>query len=182
RLLSAKMLRISSSTTSTLRPLRGSSPSCSASIMRCFASGRSAITRRRNRAVSSSSRSGERTPLSTMLLAALRSSVSSASVSSRPVKLTTGARRRSPSCCTAAEAVLALVLDGQELNRDMACFGAALELSEHRPTQHVREEHIERHGARAVLVRQGERIGAGPRQQDLESPLAREIEQDAAVM
>src|SRR5256885_8853633 len=47
-------------------------------------------------------------------------------------------------------------------------LGAALELIEHRPTQHVREEHIERHGARAVLARQGERIGAGPRQQDLE--------------
>jgi len=55
--------------------------------------------------------------------------------------------------------VLALVLDRQDLNRDMACFGAALQLIENRPTQHVRQEYIERHGGRAVLARQRQRIG-----------------------
>ena len=39
--------------------------------------------------------------------------------------------------------VLTLVLDSQDLHRDVPGFGAALQLVEHRPTQHVGQEYIE---------------------------------------
>ena len=48
---------------------RSSSELCSRSSMRCFSGGRSATTRCRNSAVSSSSRSGDSTPLTTTLRA-----------------------------------------------------------------------------------------------------------------
>ncbi len=88
--VSAKMLRASSSTTSTLRPRRTSFEPCSRSSMACFSGGRSVTTRWRNSEVSSSSRSGDRTSLSTMLLAIVLSCVCSAAVRSLPVKTTTG--------------------------------------------------------------------------------------------
>ena len=68
---SAKMLRTSSSTTSTRLPRSASSDSCRRCTMRCLAGGRSAITRCRNSAVSSSRRSGDSTPLMTTLFARL---------------------------------------------------------------------------------------------------------------
>src|SRR6478672_9448774 len=66
-LLSAKILRASSSTRSTVLPTRSSSELCRRSIMRCFSSGSSETTRCRKSAVSSNSRSGDSTPLTTTL-------------------------------------------------------------------------------------------------------------------
>ncbi len=66
----------------------------------CFASGRSATTRWRKRAVSSRSRSGDCTSLSTMLLAMVLSRASSSAERSLPVKTTTGTSRRAGSACT----------------------------------------------------------------------------------
>ena len=92
----AKMLRESSSTRSTVRPTRSSSDELSRSSMRCFSAGRSAKTRCRNSAVSSSRRSGDSTPLTTMLRAMVCSCASSLADNSRPVNTTTGtsAKRR----------------------------------------------------------------------------------------
>ncbi len=98
--VSAKMLRASSSTTSTLRPRSTSVEPCSRSIILRLSSGRSAITRCRNSAVSSSSRSGDCTSLSTMLLATVRSRASSSPVSSLPVKTTIGMSRSAGSACS----------------------------------------------------------------------------------
>ena len=65
--------------------------------MRCFSSGRSATTRCRNSAVSSRSRSGDSTPLTTTLRAMVCRRASSSAVSSRPVNTTTGVSARTPS-------------------------------------------------------------------------------------
>ena len=48
----------------------------------------------------------------------------------------------------ALQPVLALVLDGEDLHRDVARVAAALELVEHGPAEHVGQEHIERDGRR----------------------------------
>ena len=91
------MFRASSSTRRTVRPTRSSSERLSRSSIRCFSGGNCAVTRCMNSAVSSSSRSGDSTPFTTMLLAILCSCASSSADSSRPVKTTTGTVCRSPS-------------------------------------------------------------------------------------
>src|SRR6516162_9177253 len=93
-LLSAKMLRASSSTSSAVLPIRSSSELLSFSSIRCFSIGSSVITRCRNSEVSSSRRSGDSTPFTTMLRAMVWSSASSSADSSRPVKTTTGTLAR----------------------------------------------------------------------------------------
>ena len=93
-LLSAKMFRTSSSTTSTAFPTRSSSDRWSRSSIRCFSGGRSENTRWRNSDVSSSSRSGDSTPLTTTLRASVWSWASSSADSSRPVNTTTGMSAR----------------------------------------------------------------------------------------
>ena len=88
------MLRTSSSTTSTVLPTSSSSDRCSRSSICCLSGGRSATTRCRNSAVSSSSRSGDSTPFTTTLRANACSCSSSSGDSSRPVKTTTGRSRQ----------------------------------------------------------------------------------------
>ncbi len=87
---SAKMLRASSSTSSTVRPTRSSSELLSRCSIRCLSAGRSVTMRCRNSAVSSSRRSGDSTPLTTMLRAMVCSCASSSTDNSRPVNTTTG--------------------------------------------------------------------------------------------
>ncbi len=89
-LLKAKMLRTSSSTTSTLRPTSASSLRCKRSSIRCFSGGRLLTTRCRNSAVSSSNRSGDSTPFTTTLRASACSRESSSGDNSLPVNTTTG--------------------------------------------------------------------------------------------
>src|SRR6202790_4623844 len=89
-LLRAKMLRMSSSTTSTFFPTSASSDRCSRSSIFCFASGRSATTRCRKSAVSSNNRSGDSTPLTTTLRASVCKRASSSGDNSFPVNTTTG--------------------------------------------------------------------------------------------
>src|SRR6202140_447147 len=89
-LLRAKMLRMSSSTTSTFFPTNASSERCSRSSIFCFSCGRSATPRCRKSAVSSSSRSGDSTPLTTTLRASVCRRASSSDDSSFPVNTTTG--------------------------------------------------------------------------------------------
>ena len=99
-LLSAKTLRASSSTRTTVRPASCSSESRSRSSMRCLSVGSLASARCRNNAVSSSRRSGNSTPLTTMLRAIACSWASSSAESSRPVKTTTGKSAKAGSAPT----------------------------------------------------------------------------------
>ena len=58
----------------------------------------------------------------------------------------------------ALEAVLALLLDGDDLHRDVARRRVLLELAQHRPAEHVGQEDVERDRGRHVLARERERL------------------------
>src|SRR5262249_53887501 len=79
----------------------------------------------------------------------------------------------------ALESVLTLVLDGEDLYRDMARLGVAFQLIEYRPAQHVRQEHIERDGGRWVLANQCQSVGTGARQQYLKAAATGQVDQEA---
>ena len=226
--------------------------------MRCFSGGRSVTTRCRNSAVSSSSRSGDSTPLTTMLRAMVWIWASSSADSSRPVKTTTGRsdKRRIAFICSstskpdmsgsrrssttqsaalsrsvasasapvadgddldvvvaeqladahllggivldhqqplaarlgifldavehrldafgrhrlgdegeraAGEAVLAVLVQRDDLHRNVAGQRIVLELAQHRPAQHVGQEDVERDRGRLELLGEIERVGAAHR-------------------
>ena len=57
-----------------------------------------------------------------------------------------------------------------------------LQLAEHRPAEHVREEDIQRDRGRTVLPSQSERVGPAGRNQHLEPAIVSEVDQDAAVV
>ena len=115
-------------------PTRSSSERCSRSSICCFSGGRSATTRWRNSAVSSSSRSGDSTPLTTTLRASVCSRASSSGDSSLPVKTTTG-RSRS--------------------------VGSSRMLLEHLEARHVRQPQVEHHAVVRLLAQRCERLVAG---------------------
>ena len=235
------------------------------------------MTRCRNSAVSLSSRSGDSTPLTTMLRAMVCSCASSSADNSRPVKTTTGmsasplsARMRSStskpdisgsrrssttqshglSCSVfkrfaagpgiddldvvmaeqfadahllgrvvlddqqallarlgefldarqrlvdafargrlvdegegaAGKPVLAILVERDDLHRNMPGQRVLLELAQHVPAQHVGQEHVERDRGRLILLGEIERIVAAHRQQRLEALVAGQIDQDAGVM
>ena len=274
------MLRASSSTSSTVGRPDPRRSCCSRSSMRCFSAGRSVTTRCRNSAVSSSSRSGDSTPLTTMLRAMVCSCASSSADSSRagehddrhvatapsssrmllqhleaghvgqpqvehhavaraaraasssaaaPVSavddldvvvaeqlrdahlLGRDCPRRPAAACGAAvayslirdsaaldalgrrrlgdegeraarQAVLAVLVERDDLHRDVPRQRVLLELAEHGPAEHVGQEHVERDRRRLVLLGEVERIGAAHRDQHLEALVAREVDHDARIV
>ena len=82
----------------------------------------------------------------------------------------------------ARKTVLTILVEGNDLHRDMARERILLELAEHVPAQHVRQEHVERHCRRLILLSKLERSVAAHRQQHLEPPVASQVDQDAGVM
>src|SRR5579862_1775128 len=84
--------------------------------------------------------------------------------------------------CTTRQSVLAILVQGDDLHRDMPGQRALLELTEHVPAQHVREENVERHCGRLILLGKIECIVAAHRQQRLETLVAREIDQGSRVV
>ena len=113
---------------------------------RCIRSGRSATTRCRNSAVSSSRRSGERTSLSTMLLASVRSCCCSASLRSLPVNTTTGTSRQ------------------RRLGVD---------LLQQLEAAHVGQAQVQHHAVEGLRAHRGERLAAGVHGHDLDVLVAR---------
>ena len=109
--------------------------------MRCFSIGNSVITRCKNSDVSSSRRSGEFTPFTTMLRAIVCNSASSSTESSRPVNTMTG------------------TLDNEFI------FADAVEYFE---TAHVRQPQIEHDAVVWVLAQGGKRTRAGFGRDDLD--------------
>ena len=63
------------------------------------------------------------------------------------------------------EAVLALLLEGHNLHGDVPGGGVELELVQHRPAEHVRQEDIQRDGGGMELPRQRQAGGALCRRQ-----------------
>ena len=245
--------------------------------MRCFSCGNSVTMRCRNSDVSSSRRSGNSTPLTTMLRAMVCNCASSSADSSRPVNTTTGtsdsaassrmllqhieaghvrqpeiehdavawlvaqdgerllagaggddldivvaeqfadahllglvvlddqqtlaarrgifldARQRRVHAfggrrlgdereCAARQRVLAILVERDDLHGDMPRQRILLELAQHRPAQHVGQEHVERYRGRLELLGQIERIGAARRDQHLEALVAGEVQDDARIV
>ena len=72
------------------------------------------------------------------------------------------------------EAVLALLLDRDDLHRDVARRRIVLELVEHRPAEHVGQEDVERDRGRLVLARERQRLRAALGDQHLEAVVARQ--------
>ena len=82
----------------------------------------------------------------------------------------------------ARQRVLAVLVERDDLHRDVPRQRVLLELAEHRPAQHVGQEHVERDRGRLELLGQVERIGAAHRDQHLEALVAREVHDDAGVV
>ena len=138
---SAKMLRASSSTSSTVRPTRSSSEELSRSSMRCFSGGRSVTILCRNSAVSSSRRSGDSTPLTT---------IERAMVCKRRVFL----RRQFPA--------------GEYDNRQFGEFAVFADALQHIEAGHIRQFEIENHAIVRRLAQCLESRSAGIDGDDLD--------------
>jgi hypothetical protein len=82
----------------------------------------------------------------------------------------------------ARQAVLAVLVEGEDLHGDVARRRVLLELAQHRPAQHVRQEHVERDGARLILAREHERVAAARRDQHLEARIMGEVGHDARIV
>ena len=82
----------------------------------------------------------------------------------------------------AGKSVLAILVERDDLHRDMPRQRILLELAQHRPAQHVGQEDVERYRRRLILLGEIERIVAAHRHQHLEALVMREIDQDARVM
>ena len=82
----------------------------------------------------------------------------------------------------ALEPVLAFLFDGADLHGDVARCRVLLQLREHGPPEHIRQENVERYRRRLVLPRERERVGPAHRDERLEAVVAREGEQRSRVM
>ena len=82
----------------------------------------------------------------------------------------------------ARERVLAVLVERDDLHRDVPGQRVLLELAQHRPAQHVGQEHVERDRGRLELLGEIERVGAAHRDQHLEALVAGEVQDDARVV
>jgi hypothetical protein len=76
--------------------------------------------------------------------------------------------------CTALEPVLA-VIKRDDLHQDVTRQRVLLELTEHVPAEHIRQENVERNGGGLVLLGEIERVVAAHREQGLEPLVARKV-------
>ena len=81
-----------------------------------------------------------------------------------------------------AKPVLAILVERDDLHRNVPGQRVLLELAQHGPAQHVGQEHVERHRGRLVLLGEIERVGAAHRDQHLEALVARQVDQDARIV
>ena len=82
----------------------------------------------------------------------------------------------------ARQRVLAILVERDDLHRNVPGQRILLELAQHGPAEHVGQEHVERHGSRLELLGEFKRIDAAHRDQHLEAAVAREIHDDAGVV
>ena len=79
----------------------------------------------------------------------------------------------------AFQPMLPLFFHADDLDRNMARGRVFLQVVEHRPAQHVRQENVQADGRGLELARQRERRAAAAGDQALETSLARQAEQRA---
>ena len=82
----------------------------------------------------------------------------------------------------ARKTVLAVLVERDDLHRNMPRCRILLQLAQHGPAQHVRQEDIERDGGRLIFAGKRQRLAAAHRDQRLEPLIMRQIRQDAGVM
>ena len=144
----AKMLRASSSTSSTVRPTRSSSELLSRSSMRCFSAGRSVTTRCRNSAVSSSRRSGDSTPFHH-------------DAARHGVQLGVFLRRQFAA--------------GEHHHRHVGEVRVGAQLLQHLESRHVGKPQIEHDAVARVLPENAQGFGAGAGGNDLDVVVAEQL-------
>ncbi len=64
---------------------------------------------------------------------------------------------------------MAVVIEGQDLNGNVAGEGIVLQLAEHGPAKHIRQMNVERDGCRIVIGRERKRLYAPLRDDPFES-------------
>ena len=82
----------------------------------------------------------------------------------------------------AGERMLAVLVQRDDLHRNVSRQRIMLQLTQHRPAEHVRQENIERHRGGLELLGEIEGVGTARRDQDFEALVTREIHQHARVM
>ena len=82
----------------------------------------------------------------------------------------------------ARQRVLAVLVERDDLHRNVPGQRIVLELAQHGPAEHVGQEHVERDRGRLELLGELERLGAARRDQHLEALVAGEIDQHARIM
>ncbi len=81
----------------------------------------------------------------------------------------------------AREAVLPVLVERHDLDRDVPRRGIALQVTEHRPPQHIRQEYIERNRGRPVFANEIERVGARGGVEHLEAVRAGKVDDHPRV-
>lgn len=82
----------------------------------------------------------------------------------------------------ARKSMLSILVQTDDLHRNMPRLWVLLELAQHRPAEHIGQENIERDRRRLVFLRERQRIAAAHRHQHLEPVVAGEIDQHTGVM
>src|SRR5579871_1157545 len=78
--------------------------------------------------------------------------------------------------------MLTVLVERDDLHRDMAGERIELELAQHRPSEHVRQEYVERDRGRLVLLSQFDSPGAEHRNENLEAFVAGKVHHDSRIM
>ena len=78
--------------------------------------------------------------------------------------------------------MLPIFIQSDDLHGNMAGCRVLLELAQHRPAQHVRQEHIQRDRGGLILARQRQSVGAALGDQHLEAVVVRQVHQHAGVV
>ena len=84
--------------------------------------------------------------------------------------------------CAARQPMLTILVERDDLHRDMPGQRILFELAQHAPAQHVGQEYIERHRRGLILLRQFDRISAARGKQHLEPRIAGEVHHDPRIM
>ena len=78
--------------------------------------------------------------------------------------------------------MLAVFIKRDDLHGDVTRRRILLQITEHRPTQHVGQENVKRDSGGPELARQGQGIGAAHGHEDFESVVSGEIDQNPGVV
>ena len=99
------------------------------------------------------------------------------------IEILGGRRLGDKSECAARQAVMPVFIERKHLHGNVAGRGVLLEMIQHRPAEHVGQEHIERDCGR-IDTRAPATSASAPvlRNQDLESLVAREIAEHASIV